>query len=44
MSRRMVNVLSNLNTTMCHMFIKDQALMFPPIDLPHSLERSSNDL
>jgi hypothetical protein len=27
MSKRMVHVLSNLSTVMCHAFIKDQAMM-----------------
>jgi hypothetical protein len=30
----MVNVLSNLNISMCHAFIKEHAHMLPTIDLP----------
>ncbi len=29
MSKRMVHVLSNLNTVMCHVFIKNQVMMPP---------------
>ncbi len=35
--------MSNLNATMCHAFIKDQALMFPPIALLNSSKGSRND-
>jgi hypothetical protein len=40
--KNMVNVMSNLNTIMCHAFIKDQALMFPPIVLLNSSKGSRN--
>jgi len=33
MNKSLVMVLSNLNTTMCHAFIIDQAFMTPPIAL-----------
>jgi hypothetical protein len=36
-TKNMVNVLSNLNITMCHAFIKDQNLMPLPINLSYSL-------
>jgi hypothetical protein len=39
----MVNVLLNLNTTMCHAHIKDQALMLPPIGFLNSSKGSRND-
>ncbi len=41
--KNMVNVMSNLNTIMCHAFIKDQALMLPPIALLNSSKGSRND-
>jgi hypothetical protein len=41
MNKNMVNVLSSLNSTMCHAFIKDQSQMLPPINISKSF---SNDL
>jgi hypothetical protein len=41
MNKNMVNVLSNLNSTMCHAFIKDKSQMLPPTNISKSL---SNDL
>ncbi len=42
--KSMVNVMLNLNTTMCHAFIKNQALMVPPIVLLNFSKGSRNDL
>lgn len=53
MNKQMVNVLSNLSTTMCHAFIKDPTLIPAPVNLSQSsdeqppfvkkLESSDND-
>jgi len=39
----MVNVLSNLNIAMCHAFIRDKALMPPPLnfDSKYSSEKKT---
>jgi hypothetical protein len=33
MSKNVVNVLANFNYAMCHVFIKDQIQMPPPINI-----------
>jgi hypothetical protein len=36
MSKNMVSVLANFNSAMCHVFIKDQIQMPPPINISKS--------
>jgi len=43
MNKSMVNVLSNLNTTLCHAFIKDLTFMCPTVDSPLEDELKLND-
>jgi hypothetical protein len=43
MNKSMVNVLSNLNTTLCHAFIKDLTFMCPIVGSPLEDELKLND-
>jgi hypothetical protein len=33
MNKNLVTILSNMSTTMCHKFIKDQELLLPQVDI-----------
>ncbi len=43
MSKSLVKMLSNLNTMMCHAFVKEQTLL-PQVNLPNFLEDSKEQL
>jgi hypothetical protein len=42
-NKSMVMMLSNLSTTMCHTFLKDQDLLLSKVEISYSLDGSKHD-